>query len=195
MWTRTWCLYFVISTYLNSTQYYMMLLAGPVRAHSGKGLGYCYKIGRGPNWCLFGHVTGLLFFLYVNLFLPSIFNSVDFSSSFSCFVLDIELEDKNFLWKLRNFFDGKFQGYSFCPSKEYKPTEQEFWCTINLHGIVWNSGRFDYSGFSNILPTAVNREYSAKRTEKCIILGNLLDKEVEKLENRGCLKVQDLLDE
>ena len=52
--------------------------AGTVRTHSGKGLGYCYIIGREPNSCLLGHVTGLLFYLYVKLFLPSIFNSVDF---------------------------------------------------------------------------------------------------------------------
>ena len=52
--------------------------AGAVRSHSGKGLGYCYMIGRGPNSCLLGHVTGLRFCLYVKIFLPSIFNSVDF---------------------------------------------------------------------------------------------------------------------
>ena len=52
--------------------------AGAVRSHSGKGLGYCYMIGRGPNSCLLGHVTGLLFCLYVKIFPPSIFNSVDF---------------------------------------------------------------------------------------------------------------------
>ena len=52
--------------------------AQAVRAHSGKGPGYCYMIGRGPNSCLLGHVTGLFFCLYVKLILPSIFNSVDF---------------------------------------------------------------------------------------------------------------------
>ena len=52
--------------------------AGAVRGHSGKGPRYCYMIGRGPNSCLLGHVTGLLISLYVKLFLPSIFNSVDF---------------------------------------------------------------------------------------------------------------------
>ena len=52
--------------------------AGVVRSHSGKGPGYCYVIGRGPNSCLPCHVTGLLFCLYVKLFLPSIFNSVNF---------------------------------------------------------------------------------------------------------------------
>ena len=44
--------------------------AGAVRAHSGKEPGYCYMIGRGPNSCLLGHVTGLLLCLYVKLFYP-----------------------------------------------------------------------------------------------------------------------------
>ena len=52
--------------------------AGAVRAHSGKGPGYCYMIGRGPNSCLLCHVTRLIFCFYVKLFLPSVFNSVDF---------------------------------------------------------------------------------------------------------------------
>ena len=52
--------------------------AGAVRSHSGKRPGYCHIIGRGPNFCLLGHVTGLFFCLYVKLFLPPIFNSVDF---------------------------------------------------------------------------------------------------------------------
>ena len=51
--------------------------AGAVRPHTGKGPGYCYMIGRGPNSRLLGHVTGLLFCLYVKIFLPSIFNSVN----------------------------------------------------------------------------------------------------------------------
>ena len=52
--------------------------AGAVRAHGGKGPDYCYMIGRGPKSCLLGHVTGLLFCLNVETFLPFIFNSVDF---------------------------------------------------------------------------------------------------------------------
>ena len=52
--------------------------AGAVRTHSGKGPGYCYVFGRGPDSCLLGQVTGLLFCLYVKIFLPSIFNSVEF---------------------------------------------------------------------------------------------------------------------
>ena len=52
--------------------------AGAVRPQCGKGPGYCYVIGRGPNSCLLGHVTGLFFCLYVKLFLPSILNSINF---------------------------------------------------------------------------------------------------------------------
>ena len=52
--------------------------AGAIRSHSGKGPGYCYMIGRGQISCLLGHVTGLLFCLYLKIFLPTIFNSVDF---------------------------------------------------------------------------------------------------------------------
>ena len=52
--------------------------AGAVRAHSGKRPGYCYMIGRGPNSCLLGYVSGLLFCLYIKIFLPSIFNLFDF---------------------------------------------------------------------------------------------------------------------
>ena len=51
---------------------------GAVRLQTGKGPGYCYMIGRGPNCCLLGHVTGLLYCLCVKMFPPSFFNSVDF---------------------------------------------------------------------------------------------------------------------
>ena len=41
--------------------------AGAERADTGKGPGYCYMMGRGPNSCLLDHMTGLLFCLYVKL--------------------------------------------------------------------------------------------------------------------------------
>ena len=74
--------------------------AGAVRSHSGKGPGYCYMIGRGPTSCLLGHVTGLLFCLYVKPFLPSIFKSVDFWSSLSLIALKIALTEKNIIKEL-----------------------------------------------------------------------------------------------
>ena len=48
--------------------------AGAVRLQTCKGPGYCYIIGRGPNCCLLGNKTGLIFCLYVKIFLSSIFN-------------------------------------------------------------------------------------------------------------------------
>ena len=113
----------------------------------------------------------------------------------SCIVPGIQMADINVIKELGVFIDDKAQGYSFRPPKKYKPTKQSFWCTRNWHGIVWNSGRRDYSELSSILPRAVKGEYFAKGTEKCKILGNLLGKEVENLEDHGCPTVQDLVDE
>ena len=93
--------------------------AGAGRSHSGKGPGYCYVIGRGPSSYLLGHVTGLLFCLYVKIFLPSIFNSVDFWNTMSCIVLDIELTEKNIFKELGLYFEGSVQGFSFCPPKSF----------------------------------------------------------------------------
>ena len=169
--------------------------AGTVRAHSDKGSGYCYMTARGSNSCLFGPVNGLLFCLYVKLFLPPIFNPVEPWSSISCIVLDIDLADKDGIKEFGVLNDGKIQGYSLRPPKKYKPTKQAFWWTKNLHKIAWNSGCLHYSELSNIFPRAVNGEYYSKRTKKCKIHVNLLDKEVENWEDNGCPKVQDLVDE
>ena len=117
MGTRTWSLYFVISKYLDYTQYYMMLLHGAVWVHSSKGPGYCYMIGRGPISSLLGHVTRLLFCFYVKIFLPSIFNSVDFWNSMSLTVLYTELIEKNILKELGLYIDGSLQRFSFRPPK------------------------------------------------------------------------------
>ena len=60
---------------------------------------------------------------------------------------------------------------------------------------MWNDGRLDYSGLAKLFPRALKDEYVAKGTEKCKILGSLLDKELEDLEDHGYPKVQDLVDE
>ena len=85
----------------------------------------------------------------------------------SCILLDMGLTDKNVIKDLGVFIDGKVQGHSFRPPQKYKPTKQAFWCTRNLHGIVWNSGRLDdYGELSEILPGAVKGEYFSERTLK-----------------------------
>ena len=102
--------------------------AGAMWAHSGKGLVYCYKIGRSRNSCSLSHLTGLtwpLSYLYVKHFLPSILDSVDFWSSKSGIVLCFEFADKNVINELV-FFDGIVQGYSFCPPKKYYRQGNQF---------------------------------------------------------------------
>ena len=59
--------------------------AGAVRSHFGKRPGHCYMIGRGPNFCLLGHMTGLFFCLYVKIFLPSLSTLSTFEAV--CFAL------------------------------------------------------------------------------------------------------------
>ena len=110
-------------------------VGGAVRSHTGKGPGYCYVIGRGPTSCLLGHLSGLLFCLYVKLYLPFIFNSVGFWSSMSLIALDMELIEKNLIKELGRFNDGSLQGFSFCPPKTFKPNKQTTWNTSHLHGI------------------------------------------------------------
>ena len=87
--------------------------AGAVRSHRNKGPGYCYMIGRGLNSCLIGHVTGVLFCLYVKVFPPSIFNSVDFWSSMSCIVLGKELTEKNIIKELGLFLMVLYRDFHF----------------------------------------------------------------------------------
>ena len=152
-------------------------------------------IGRGPNSCLLGHVTGILFCLYVKLFLPSILNSVDFLSSLSLIVLDIELTEKNIIKELGLFIDGSLQGSSFCPLKTFKPNKQATWNTSHLHGIAWSSGEPDYEKLFAVSYDikVMNAEVFAKRFENCRLLTTLLGQNVENLDNYGCRKFQDLV--
>ena len=93
-----------------------------------------------------------------------------------CIELDIELADENLLRELGVSINGNVQGYLFRPPKKCEPTKQAFWCTRNLHKIVWNSGYLGYSELPNILPREIKGEYFAKGTKNCKILGNLMDK-------------------
>ena len=139
-------------------------------------------IGRDPNSCLFGHVTGLHFFLYVKVFLPRIFNSVDFWSSMTLIVLDIELTEKNIIKELGRSIDGSLQGFSFCPPKTFKPNKQTSWNTKHLHGIAWSSGKLVYEKMFAVFYDikVMNAEVFAKGLEKCWVLSSLLGKKCRK---------------
>ena len=121
--------------------------AGAVQAHSGRGFGYCYMIGRGPISRLLGQVTELLIWLYVKIFLPSNFSSVDFWNSLTLIVPDIELTGKHIIKELGLYIDGSLQKYLFCPPKKCKPNKQTTRNTRHLQGIAWSSGRLDYDNF------------------------------------------------
>ena len=162
--------------------------AGAVRAHSGRGPGYCYMIGRGPNSCLLGHVTGLLFCLYVKIFLPSIFTSVDFWKGMPLIALIIELTEKDTIKELGLYIDGSLKGFSVCPPKTFKPNKQTTWNTSHLLGIAWGIGKLDYDKFSDVFYDIklMNAEVFAKGLKKCRLLTRLLGQNVENLDDYGC---------
>ena len=143
MGTRTWSFYFVSSKYLDYKQYYMMLLEQCWRIVA-KDLFTVTCFGRGPISCLLGHVIGLLFCIYVNIFLFSIFTSADFRNSMFLIVLDTELTEEDTIKEVGLHIDGSLKGFSFCPSKSCKPNKQTTWITSHLHGIAWDSGKLDF---------------------------------------------------
>ena len=159
--------------------------AGAVRSHTGKEPDYCYMFERRPNSCLLGLVTEFLFCHYVKVFVPSIFNSVDFWSSMSLIVLDIELTEENIIKELGLVIDGSLQGLSFCLPQTFKAIKQTTWNTSHLYGIAWSIGKPDYDKlfavFYNI--KVMNAEMFAKGLEKCRLLTRLLGQNVKILDD------------
>ena len=154
-------------------------------------------IGRGPNCYLLGHVTGLLFCLYVKIFIPSILKLIDFWISMSLIALDIELTEKNVIKELGLFIDGSVRGFSFCPPKIFKPNKQTTWKKSHPHGIAWSSGKLEYEKLFAVFYDikVMNAEVFAKVFEKCRLLTRLLGQNVENLDDYGCPKIQDLVGE
>ena len=142
-------------------------------------------------------MTGLLFSIYVKLFLPSNFNSADICSSISCIILNSETVDKIIFGGLGVLNIGNVQEYTFClqeGAKRNKPTKQAFSWTRNLHRNERNKRRLDHNELVNNLPRIVNGEHFSEGTEKRKTLGISLDKELENLSEHGCPNVEDLAD-
>ena len=112
-----------------------------------------------------------------------------------CFVLDIELTEKNIFKELGLYIDDSVQSFSFCPPKSFKPNKQTTWNTIHLHGIAWSSGKLDeeklFAVFYDI--KVMNAEVFAKGLEKRRLLTNLFGRNVENLDDYSCPKIQDLV--
>ena len=75
-------------------------------------------------------------------------------------VLDIERLEGKIIKELGIFKDGIVLGYSFLPTKDYKPTFQAKWNTKNMHGINWNHGKLDYSELAFIIHQHCSRKQS-----------------------------------
>ena len=113
----------------------------------------------------------------------------------SCIVLDIELTEKNIIKELGLYIDGSVQEFSICPPKSFKPNKQTTWNTSHLHRIAWSSGKLEYEKLFAVFYDikVMNAEVFAKGFEKRRLLTNLLGRNVEKLDDYGCPKIQDLV--
>ena len=114
----------------------------------------------------------------------------------SCLVLEIELTEKNIIKELGLCIDGSVQGFSFCPPKSFKPNKQTTRNTSHLHGIAWIIGKLDYEKLFAVFHDIRlrNAEVFAEGPEKFRLLTNLLGRNVEKLDDYGCPKIQDLVE-
>ena len=113
----------------------------------------------------------------------------------SCIVLDTELTEKNIIKELGLYIDGSVQGVSFCPLKSFKTNKQTTLNTSHLHGIARSSEKLDYEKLFAVFYDikVMNTEVFPKGLEKCRLLTNLLGLNVEKLDDYGCPKIQDLV--
>ena len=110
-------------------------------------------------------------------------------------VVDIELADGNFIRKLGFCIHGNVPGYSICPPKRYKAKrKQAYWCTKKLHEVAWNNGFLNYRDLQNVLPAELMTELFAEENEKCKILNDLMNKDMENLTDHGCPKTQELVE-
>ncbi len=105
----------------------------------------------------------------------------------SLIVLDIELTEKNKNEELGHFIEGSVQGFSFCPPKTFRRSEQTTWNTSHLHRIAWSSGKLDYEKLFAVFYDikVMNSEVFAEGFEKCRLLSRLLGQNVENFDDYG----------
>ena len=51
--------------------------AGAVKATTNQGPGYCYMLPQFPSSCLLGHITGLVFCVFIKICHPRVFKKLD----------------------------------------------------------------------------------------------------------------------
>ena len=154
--------------------------AGALRSHNGKGPGYCYMIGRGPNSCLLGHVTGLPFCLHVKIFLSSIFNSVDFWNSMNLIVLNIELTAKNIINDLGFSLMVLYKDFQFFHQRFFNLINRQHGTQViymELRGVV----ELDYDKLFAVFHDTklMNAKVFAKGLKKCRLLTRVIGQNVK----------------
>ena len=94
----------------------------------------------------------------------------------SLIVLDTELTDKNVYKELGLFIDGSLQGFSFCPTKIFKPNKKTTRNTSHLHGIAWSSKKLYYEKLLAVFDDikVMIAEKFAKGLENCRLLARVL---------------------
>ena len=193
MKTRNWSFFFVISKFLDYTQFYMMLLeqCGQIVV---KDLATVIWLDEAKFLLAWSRDCTTL------LPLRKILSTVRFhlrrllkQYCFDC--ISYRAKGENIITELGLFIHGSLQGFSSCPRKTFKPEKQTTWNTSQLHGIAWSSGKLDYERlFAVFYDTKVmNAEVFAKGLEKCGLLTTLVGQKVEILDDYGCPKIQDLV--
>ena len=166
-------------------------------ALSGKGPGYCYMIGRGPNSCLLCHLTGILFPPLCKKFSALRFRFCWFLKPyvFDCTRYKANWEKHN--WRTGTLFWWSSTRVLILSTKTCKPKKQKTWNTSHLYGIAWSSGKLDYDKLFAIFYDikVINVGVFAKGLEKCTMLTRPLGQNVENLDDYGCPKFQDLVGE
>ena len=106
----------------------------------------------------------------------------------SLVVLDIESIENNIVKEFGVYKDGQTVGYSFLPSKKFKPIFQSSWCTKHLHGINWSSGYEKHTELEKIMKNleATKTEIFGKGYAKCKILSKILETKIIILDDYAC---------
>ena len=151
-------------------------------------------IGRGPNSYLLVLVTRVHFCLYVKLFLPSIYYTIDFWNSMSCIVLDFELTDINVIQEWGVFLM-TISGILILSFKKVRTHKASILVYKKLACNCVEQWMFGLQWAYQQLSQKCKGWKNWKRNRKCKILGSLMGKEVENLDDCGCLKIRDLFDE
>ena len=157
--------------------------AGAVQSHSDKGFGCCYLIGRGQFLvCL---VTWLDCFFTVtwNSFCLPISNLTTFEAVCLAFywIMSLQMEPISKSWEFLR--KGKFTDIHFVLQRSTHPQSKRFGVQEICMELSGSVDAWVNSEPANILLRALKDERFSKRTEKCKILCNLKEKQVENLKD------------